>query len=135
MVAVLLVNDHEAQRYALARTLEQAGYLIRAAATGREALAMAAEIPDVIVLDVGLPDMTGYDVCCLLKEDTRTANIPVIFLSATYQSGHSREMGEQAGGSAYLFDPVDAGTLVAVIEGTLARQNFVSAGKTGLAAD
>lgn len=121
MLAVLLVNDHEAQRYALARTLETTGYSVRTAASGAEALVRAAELPDVIVLDVGLPDMSGFDVCRLLKADPHTANIPVIFLSATYQSGSSRDRGDQVGAAAYLFQPVDPGTLQAVIQGTLAR--------------
>ncbi|HLW51692.1 MAG TPA: response regulator [Candidatus Angelobacter sp.] len=121
MVAVLVVNDHEAQRYALARSLEQAGYSVVTAASGKEALIQAVDRPDVIVLDVGLPDMTGFEVCRRLKADPRTESIPVVFLSATYQSGSSRDLGEQVGGAAYLFQPVDPGTLAAVIQGALAR--------------
>lgn len=121
MLTVLLVNDHEAQRYALLRTLEMNGFSVRTAGTGAEALVEAANLPDVIVLDVGLPDMSGFDVCRLLKADARTAGIPIVFLSATYQSGSSRNSGDQVGGAAYLFQPVDPATLTAVIQGTLAR--------------
>lgn len=121
MTAVLLVNDHEAQRYALARILEVAGYSVQTAASGTEALEKAIAGPDVMVLDVGLPDMTGFDVCRLLKADPRTANIPVVFLSATYQSSSSRNLGDQVGASAYLFQPIDPATLTAVIKGALAR--------------
>lgn len=122
MVAILLVNDHEAQAYALARTMEQAGYTVSVAANGGAGLVRAQELlPDVIVLDVGLPDMSGFEVCRLLKADTRTSRIPVIFLTASYQSTSSRDQGEQAGGAAYLFQPVDGATLTAVIQGTLAR--------------
>ena len=124
MVAILLVNDHEAQAYALARTMEEAGYVVSVAASGTEGLMRAQELlPDAIVLDVGLPDMSGFEVCRLLKADVRTARIPVVFLSASYQSGSSRDLGEQAGGSAYLFQPVDGATLTAVIQGALARTN------------
>jgi CheY-like chemotaxis protein len=119
MVAVLLVNDHEPQRYALQRTLAEAGYSVLPAASGTEAL----KLPDVVVLDIGLPDMSGFEVCRLLKSDIRTAHIPVIFLSATYQSGSSLDHGDQVGGAAYLFHPVDPTTLTAVIQGTLARHN------------
>jgi CheY-like chemotaxis protein len=123
MVKVLLVNDHEAQRYALVRTLAQAGYSVKEAASGVEALGLAAEAPDVILLDVGLPDMSGFEVCRLLKAEPTTADIPVIFLSASYQSSTSRDLGDQVGGAAYLFQPVDAATLWAVIQGALARLN------------
>jgi CheY-like chemotaxis protein len=121
MVTVLLVNDHEAQRYALARSLEQAGYSVTTAASGTDAVKRAGEQPDVIVLDVGLPDMSGYQVCQLLKSEPRTAGIPVVFLTATYQGGSSRDLGQQVGAAAYLFHPVDIATLVAVIQGALVR--------------
>lgn len=124
MVAILLVNDHEAQAYALARTMEQAGYKVSVAASGAEGLVRAQELlPDAIVLDVGLPDLSGFEVCRLLKADARTARIPVIFLSASFQSSSARNQGEQAGGAAYLFQPVDGATLTAVIQGTLARSS------------
>jgi CheY-like chemotaxis protein len=121
VVNVLLVNDHEAQRYALVRTLTQAGYSVKEAASGAEALSLASEMPDIIVLDVGLPDMPGFEVCRLLKAEPKTEGIPVIFLSASYQSSSSRDLGDQVGGAAYLFQPVDTATLSAVIQGTLAR--------------
>ena len=123
MVAVLLVNDHEPQRYALQRTLAEAGYSVLSAASGTEALKLAAEMPDVVVLDIGLPDMSGFEVCRLLKADPQTAHIPVIFLSATYQSGSSLDRGDQVGAAAYLFQPVDPTTLTAVIQGALARHS------------
>jgi CheY-like chemotaxis protein len=135
MVSVLVVNDHEAQRYALVRTLVQAGYSVKEAVSGIEALSLAAEIPDVILLDVGLPDMSGFEVCRLLKAEPKTIGIPVIFLSASYQSSSSRELGDQVGGAAYLFQPVDAATLWAVIQGTLARVNGAAGARAAGLAD
>lgn len=119
---VLVVDDNEGQRYALTRTLEKAGFSVKTAATGMEALERAAEEPDVVVLDVGLPDMNGFEVCRRLKSDPRTAHIPVIFLSATFQDGAARQRGESAGAMAYLFQPADPSTLLTVIQAALAHR-------------
>lgn len=121
-MTVLVVDDSEGQRYAVARTLEQAGYSVKTAATGAEALARVREGSDVVVLDVGLPDMNGFEVCRLIKSDPQTARVPVIFLSATFQGGTSREQGESAGAMAYLFQPAEPGTLLTVIQAALAHK-------------
>src|SRR5262249_48329409 len=78
---ILNVDDDLATRYAVTRTLQRAGFTVREASTGQEALALARENPDLILLDVQLPDITGFEVCQRLKADPATAPIPVLQMS------------------------------------------------------
>ena len=68
-IKILTVDDNEALRYSLVRSLRGAGYQVVEAKTGAEALARAAELPDLITLDVNLPDMNGFQVCRRIKAD------------------------------------------------------------------
>ncbi|MEO1669961.1 MAG: response regulator [Cyanobacteria bacterium J06631_2] len=80
---ILIVDDIADNLRVLSRTLGQKGYKIRCAKRGATALRAAAKIiPDLILLDIGMPDMDGYEVCQRLKSQTSTQDIPVIFLSA-----------------------------------------------------
>ena len=123
-VVVMVVDDVEAQRYAIGRVLSAAGLRVIEAATGSEALQKVENNPHAIVLDVGLPDMDGFEVCRRIKTDARTTHIPVVFLSATSQSGSSLDLGLRLGAEAYLFQPVDPGTLLTVIRVALARHSL-----------
>ena len=79
---ILLVDDDLAKRYVVGTWLRRAGHVVTEVGTGAEALAMtpAAEL---VMLDVNLPDMTGFDVCRMIKANPATASIPVIQVSAT----------------------------------------------------
>jgi CheY-like chemotaxis protein len=112
---ILAVEDYAPSRYLLSRSLSQAGYEVLEAATGSEALQHAPRA-DAIVLDVHLPDFGGYEVCQRLKQDPTTAHIPVIFLTATAHSAASEKKGLQAGGAAYLREPIEHETLIQVIK-------------------
>src|SRR5512133_830443 len=81
---ILTVDDNDAMRYSLVRSLQDAGYNVVEARTGQEALLLAANAPDLITLDVNLPDMTGFQVCRQLKSDPATASIPVLHVSSTF---------------------------------------------------
>ena len=116
---VLVVDDNEAGRYATSRILRHAGFTIREAATAADALRLAREHPHLILLDVNLPDGTGYDVVSTLKADPATAGIPVVHLSATHVKPEDRAHGLEAGADAYLTQPVDARELVAVVTAVL----------------
>ena len=72
--AILLVDDDETKRYAIARTLRRAEYTVEEAATGAEALRLAAARPDLIILDVKLPDIDGFEVCRRIKSDPATGD-------------------------------------------------------------
>lgn len=119
---VLAVDDNEAYCYSVCRGLEQHGFRTLQAHSGTDTLRVAAEQhPAAVVLDVNLPDFDGYEVCRRLKADAQTRTIPVIFLSATYQSNQARERGLDAGADAFLFAPVEPTQLAMVINGSVQR--------------
>lgn len=117
---VLVVDDAESNRYVLATWLRRAGHDVVEARTGQEALAVAAAQPvDLVVLDVNLPDMTGYAVCEILKADARTATVPVLHVSATAIQSADRSEGLRRGADGYLVEPVERVELVATVEALL----------------
>src|ERR1700755_1402026 len=76
--SILYVDDTEAQRYAVSRVLRRAGFEVREAATGSQALQMSALGPDLVVLDVKLPDIDGFEVCKRIKSNPITAHTPIL---------------------------------------------------------
>lgn len=119
---ILATDDNQAFNYAICRTLTEAGYECLTAHTGAEAIDTASgREPDLLLLDVNLPDMSGFEVCRRLKGNLQTAKIPVVFLSAAQTSGHAREMGKSVGADGFLFAPVETSQLLTVIQGALAR--------------
>jgi CheY-like chemotaxis protein len=115
---LLVVDDIEAKRYLLATWLRRAGHHVIEAATGREALAKVTSA-ELVVLDVHLPDMTGYEVCRQIKADPRTAAIPVIQVSATAVAVADRAHGLNEGADAYLIEPAEPAELLAVVVAAL----------------
>jgi len=80
---ILLVDDSPDIIELLTDTLTRQGYRVRSASSGSEALSsVAAEVPDLILLDIRMPDMDGYEVCCHLKSDGQSCGMPVIFISS-----------------------------------------------------
>jgi PAS domain S-box-containing protein len=116
---VLVVDDTEANRYATARILRSAGFDVDEAATGREALDAMGAHPDVVVLDVNLPDMTGFDVVERLRRDPRRTLVPVLHLSASYTTNADRARGLEQGADAYLTHPLDPTVFVATVRALL----------------
>ena len=102
---ILLVDDDPSNRVLLRRILERRQHQVLEAADGEQALVLAgSERPALILLDVQLPGLDGYEVCRRLKADPETARIPVIFLSALGASG-DKVRGFEAGGADYLGKP------------------------------
>ena len=89
-ITILAVNDNDAIRYSLSRALRGGGYRVIEARNGTETLALAHEDPDLITLDVHLPDMDGFEVCRRLKANPQTAHIPVLHISATVTDTENR---------------------------------------------
>ena len=118
---ILAVDDNEAHRYFVCRALEQAGFRALAVGDGASALQQAQEHPDLILLDACLPDMTGFDICRRLKSNPATSKIPIVMFSAISQSGSAVNDAMQLGASGFLFFPMSAEQLVAVVNGTLTR--------------
>lgn len=114
-LSVLVVDDVESSRYALARSLRAAGFKTVEAAAGAQALELA-EYVSAVVLDVHLPDLHGFEVCRLLRGNPATQSVPIIHVSAVYVTASDRVAGEQAGADAYMVAPVDAEELAGTIE-------------------
>ncbi|WP_375769524.1 PAS domain S-box protein [Archangium gephyra] len=110
---VLVVDDTDAKRYLIAHTLRTAGMEVMEAVSGQEALAGALAGPDVVVLDVRLPDMSGFEVCRQLKEDPATAAIPVLYISALLQDAELEERLFEDGADGYIPQPIESRHLVA----------------------
>ena len=117
---LLNINDNEANRYVVTRMLRAAGFQVREGGTGAEALRLAAEVlPDLVILDVKLPDLNGIEVCRRLKAEPRTAGIAVLHLSANYIRPENKVEGLESGADGYLAQPVDASELLATVRSLL----------------
>jgi DNA-binding response OmpR family regulator len=117
---VLCADDDRDILALLALRLERAGYRVAQAVDGEQALALARELhPDVLVLDVMMPRLSGTDVLAALRADEATAQLRVILLSARAQETDI-ERGLEAGADAYLAKPFQAPELIEIV-GRLAR--------------
>lgn len=120
-ICLLIVDDNVATRYALRRRLERHGYAILEAGTGTEGLALIdSERIDALILDVNLPDMSGFDIVRKLRAEAATALLPVIHVSAASIQTGDIITGLDAGADAYLIHPVDPDVLLATLR-TLLR--------------
>jgi two-component system response regulator MprA len=118
---VLIVDDDRSLREALRRALVLGGYETVSAATGQEALARVAEAaPDALVLDIGLPDLDGLDVCRRLRGEGN--RVPVLMLTAR-DAIEDRIDGLDAGADDYLVKPFDVGELKARLRALLRRSS------------
>jgi len=116
MPKILLVEDNEASADALARRLERRNYQVRVAADGVQAVEMAkSEKPDLILMDLGLPKMDGWDATAHLKNNPETSGIPIIVLSARAMP-NDRHQALAAGGDDFDSKPVQFDRLLEKIE-------------------
>jgi len=118
----LAVDDNPAALYATARVLRSAGYEVLEATTGHGALAMARQA-DLVVLDINLPDIDGFEVCRRLRAAPDTAQLPVLHLSATFTHSADFDVGLEAGADGYLTRPVEAPVLLATVRTLLFARN------------
>ena len=120
-IQLLIVDDNAATRYALRRRLERHHYLVLEAGTGQEGLDLIATGKiDALILDVNLPDMSGFDIVRRLRTDPNTALLPVVHVSAASIETGDIITGLNAGADAYLIHPVDPEVLLATLR-TLLR--------------
>jgi CheY-like chemotaxis protein len=107
MTKILLIEDNEDNRDMLSRRLERKGFVVSLAVDGEEGVSKAkAELPDLILMDMSLPVMDGWEATKSLKNITETTNIPVIALTAHAMSS-DREKAIEAGCDDYDTKPVD----------------------------
>jgi CheY-like chemotaxis protein len=121
MPMILVVEDNEASRDALARRLQRRGYQIALAVDGQQAVSVARSAkPDLILMDLGLPLIDGWEATRQLKSDTTTRHIPIIVLSAHAMTG-DRELALAAGGDDFDTKPVRFQPLIDKIESLLSQ--------------
>ena len=116
---ILLVDDDSVNRHVLGWLFRDAGFEVREAGTGAEALEMAKDRPGLVVLDVNLPDMTGFEVCRRLRADPALRTVSIIHLSAVYVKSGDRSQGLEQGADAYLVKPVEPRELMATAHALL----------------
>ena len=116
---IVIVDDREENRYVLCRVLRQAGYDCAEASSGDEAMKVARTLPDLMVLDVRLPDMSGYDVCRRIKQDPYTSQVSILQISASFTSSEDRARALEGGADGYLTHPIEAMVLVATVRALL----------------
>lgn len=117
---VLNVDDNDGARYAKSRILTRAGLQVIEAASGGEALRMAQERhPDLVLLDMKLPDIHGMEVCRMLKQGEATGSILVLQTSASYLSSADKIRALDGGADNYLFEPIEPEELVANVKALL----------------
>ncbi len=119
---ILNVNDHPATLYMVSHMLRMAGYQVLEAATGKQALTIAAGRPDLVLLDVHLPDIDGYEVCRRLRDNEETRDLLIAHLSAVSVQREDRIRGLAQGADAYWTTPMEEEELLANIEALLRLQ-------------
>jgi len=119
MTHILIVDDQPELAYLMAELLTNAGYDTRTVGNGHAALAdVQANPPDLLLLDVNMPELDGFEVAAMLKSDPATATIPIIMVSANEGRG-SRLIGLESGAEDYMSKPVDPAELIAKIRNLL----------------
>jgi CheY-like chemotaxis protein len=125
MTTILVVEDNEPSRDVLSRRLERRAYRVLLAADGLQAVSVArAAMPDLILMDLGLPGIDGWEATRRLKADATTRHIPIIVLSA-HAMTNDREMAIAAGGDEFDTKPVRFEPLLAKIASLLAKAILV----------
>jgi twitching motility two-component system response regulator PilH len=122
MALVLVVDDSPTEQHIFCKALERHGYDTVVASDGEEAIETALQMrPDVIVMDVVMPGMNGFQATRRLSKNSATANIPVVIVSAKGQET-DRIWGLRQGATQYLVKPVESGELAAAVEAAMADE-------------
>ena len=121
---ILVVDDYPGARYRRMRILlDDGGFEVTEDMLGREAVRRAAEEAiDVLLVDLHLPDITGLDVCTAIRKNPRTANLPVILVSAVSEQQEAERLAEQYGADAFLPDTVTADRLLDTVRSVIQRR-------------
>lgn len=121
MAKILIAEDERDIRDLVAFTLRFAGHEVFTAANGEEAVDMAPNVnPDIILMDVRMPRMTGYEACKVMKQNPDLRDIPVVFLSAKGQEAEIQQ-GLDAGAEEYLLKPFAPDQLTSRVKVILAK--------------
>jgi len=116
---ILVIDDADETRYALSRYLKKAGFEVKEAADGKTGLALAQQIPSLIILDVMLPDIGGFELARLLRADPKTSRIPILQVSAAFTQSTDKVEGLEGGADGYLVLPAEPDELIANVRALL----------------
>jgi PAS domain S-box-containing protein len=120
---ILLAEDDENSRLMLSAALEARGHAVRTAADGRRALELAlAQVPDLIVSDILMPELDGYGLCRAVRAHPLLQGTPFVFYTATFTDRRDEELAYQLGADRFLLKPCEIGTLMAELESAAARR-------------
>jgi CheY-like chemotaxis protein len=119
---ILAVDDTDAQLYFVSRVLHEAGFKVIESKSGTETLKLAEEKPDLIILDVKLPDLNGFEICKRLKENPATADIPVVFLSSQHDPADGKRRAQYMGATEFLSYPINPEQLTVIINAVIEKQ-------------
>ena len=120
VTSILVVDDNDAERYYLTRILGKAGYHVLEAATGLDGIRIAeSDRPELVTLDIRLPDINGFEVCRRLKSNPVTRDMQVVHISASYTTPDAKAEGLDGGADGYLTHPVDPNELLATLRALL----------------
>ena len=121
---ILVVEDEESLLKLESILFTSKGYRVTGVRGGKDALlSIAEERPDLVVLDIMLPDMDGFEVCRAIKENPDTSSIPVVMLTAK-KSSRDLEAGKSAGADAYITKPFKSVKVLEVIEGLIGNRQL-----------
>jgi DNA-binding response OmpR family regulator len=121
MAKILIAEDEPDIRELVAFMLRFAGYEVMAASNGEEAVQVATrDVPDLVLMDVRMPRMTGYDACRLMKSNPNLRDVPVVFLSAKGQESEIQS-GLEAGAEEYLLKPFSPDELTNRVRSILSK--------------
>jgi len=117
---ICIAEDNEAYRYFLERTLARAGYEVIGVGNGRELVDRFREtMPDLVITDVKMPLMSGFEAIAEIRKDGKAAHVPVIFVSAAYRDIAAKLKGLEVGGNDYLPAPIDPDELLFRVQANL----------------
>ena len=116
---ILVVDDSPKVRRMLRQILSTAGFAVQEAGTGADALRLVREHPDLVIVDVRLPDLDGFEVCRRIKADPHTASVAVLHLSGVYRRVEDRVRGLDTGADGYLMKPFHPDEVVAMVRALL----------------
>lgn len=114
---ILIAEDNEDSILELKKTLEFKGHTVNIASNGVKALSLAQKSPpDIIISDVLMPEMDGFRLCQIVKQDKRLRKIPFIFYSASYTDSEDEELGTAIGASRYILKPTETDKFLDIID-------------------